>query len=144
MTNATNEELEGITLTVYAYVVHANKPVGIREVTRGAKISSTSVAYRHLTKLEDLGLIEKNSYGDFVLKEKTGVNGNVWIGRSLVPLSVFFTLFFIGALISELIIISLAFLFSLAIEMSFFFLTILTGLAVTFFIFEARSVQKRT
>ncbi len=79
-----------------------------------------------------------------LLKEKTGVNGHVWVGRSLVPLSVFFSLFFVGALISELTIIFLAVLFSLIIELSFFFLTMLTGLAVTFFIFEARSVQKRT
>ena len=71
------EELEGNTLSVYAYIVHANRPVGTRDVTRGADLSSTSVAHRHLQKLENLGLIEKNSYGDYVLKQKANVNGHV-------------------------------------------------------------------
>ncbi len=65
-----NDELEGNTLTVYAYIVHAAKPVGTRDVTRGASLSSTSVAFRHLQKLEDMGLIEKNSYGDYILKDE--------------------------------------------------------------------------
>jgi hypothetical protein len=43
-----NEELEGNTLNVYAYVVHKGKPVGTRDVTRGANLSSPSVAHRHL------------------------------------------------------------------------------------------------
>ena len=70
-----NDELEGNTLTVYAYVVHVAKPVGIREVTRGANISSTSVTSRHLQKLEEMGLIEKNEYGDYILK---GENKHQW------------------------------------------------------------------
>ena len=85
----TNEELEGNTLTVYAYIVHAEKPVGTRDVTRGANLSSTSVAHRHLQKLEDMGLIEKNEYGDFILKEKTNIKGHVWVGRNLVPRLIF-------------------------------------------------------
>ena len=59
MAGTTAEELEGNTLTVYAYIVHVDKPVGTRDVTRGADLSSTSVAHRHLQKLEDFGLIEK-------------------------------------------------------------------------------------
>jgi len=51
--------------------------VGTREVTRGAELSSTSVAVHHLQKLEDLGLIEKNSYGNYVLKAKASVDGHV-------------------------------------------------------------------
>ena len=41
MTDAANEELEGNTLNVYAYVVHSDKPVGTRDITRGANLSST-------------------------------------------------------------------------------------------------------
>jgi hypothetical protein len=32
MAGAANEELEGNTLTVYAYIVHTSKPVGTRDV----------------------------------------------------------------------------------------------------------------
>ena len=34
MPDNTAEELEGNTLSVYSYIVHVNKPVGVREVTR--------------------------------------------------------------------------------------------------------------
>ena len=42
-----NDELEGNILCVYAFIVRASNPVGTREVTRGAGLSSTSVAFRH-------------------------------------------------------------------------------------------------
>ena len=89
-----SDELEGNTLNVYTYIVHANKPVGTRDVTRGAELSSTSVAHRHLQKLENLGLIEKNSYGDYILKEKAPINGHVWVGKNLVPRLMFYSFFF--------------------------------------------------
>ena len=39
------EELEGNTLNVYAFVVKEGKPVGPREVMRGANLSSPSTAF---------------------------------------------------------------------------------------------------
>jgi DNA-binding IclR family transcriptional regulator len=96
-----NTELEGITLSVYAYIVRADGPVGTRDVTRGAELSSTSVAYRHLQKLEALGLIEKDSYGRYTLKEKASIKGHVWVGKNLVPRLMFYSLFFIGAFAAE-------------------------------------------
>ena len=68
MTNIDSEELTGKTLIVYVYVAREGRPVGTRDVTRGANLSSPSVAHRHLQKLEALGLIEKNVYG-IILKE---------------------------------------------------------------------------
>lgn len=143
MTATSNEELEGNTLSVYAYVVHANKSVGTREVTRGANLSSPSVAYRHLKKLEDMGLIEKNEYGDYILKEKTSVKGQVWIGRNLVPRLIFFSLFFIGAFSAELAVVVLGYAFGLKVETSFFFLTTITGLAALLFMIEGLSLNKK-
>jgi hypothetical protein len=32
-----------------------------------------------------MGLIEKNSYGDYVLREKANINGHVWVGKNLYP-----------------------------------------------------------
>jgi hypothetical protein len=139
-----NEELEGNTLNVYAYIVHAAKPVGTRDVTRGACLSSTSVAHRHLQKLEDLGLIEKNPYGDYILKEKTSINGYVWVGRNLVPRLMFYSFFFMGAFSAEITIILLAYLVgSVVIETSFLFLTGMTALAMILFLVEGISLRKK-
>ena len=139
-----NEELEGNTLNVYAYIVHAKKAVGTRDVTRGASLSSTSVAHRHLQKLEDLGLIEKNAYGDYVLKEKTSVSGHVWVGRNLVPRLIFYSFFFMGALSAEIVIILLSsFVSGLVVETSFLFLTGMTAVAMTLFLAEGISLQKK-
>ena len=144
MAGTTAEELEGNTLTVYAYIVHVDKPVGTRDVTRGADLSSTSVAHRHLQKLEDFGLIEKNQYGDYIVKEKTSVSGHVWIGRNLVPRLIFFSLFFIGALSAEITIIMLSyFITSSVVGTSFFFLTGMTALAAVLFLFEGRSLYRK-
>ena len=57
----TNMDLTGNTLIVYTYVVGENRPVGTRDVMRGANLSSPSVAHRHLQKLEAMGLLEKTS-----------------------------------------------------------------------------------
>ena len=78
MPNGVNAELEGTTFTVYFYVLKESKPVGPREVMRGANLSSPSVAYRHLQKLEDLGLLEKNEKGRYIIKEKAKISGYLW------------------------------------------------------------------
>jgi DNA-binding transcriptional ArsR family regulator len=124
-----NMELAGNTLIVYAYVVGEDRPVGTREVMRGANLSSPSVAHRHLQKLETMGLIEKNEYGEYVIKEKTGVSVHVWVGKSLVPRLMFYSFFFIGAFGAEIAIILLSYMIpQLVIETSFLFLTAMTQL----------------
>ena len=139
-----NEELEGNTLTVYSYIVHADKPVGTRDVTRGADLSSTSVAYRQLQKLEDLGLIEKNSYGDYILKEKASINGHVWVGKNLVPRLMFYSFFFMGAFASEVSIILLSLVIKdLVIQVSFFFLTGITAVAMVLFFIEGIGLYRK-
>jgi hypothetical protein len=139
-----NEELEGNTLNVYAYVVHVGKPVGTRDVTRGANLSSPSVAHRHPQKLEDLGLIERNQYGDYVLKEKTSVSGYVWVGRNLVPRLLFYSFFFMGAFGAEIAILALGFfVFDLFPDISFIYLTAMTAIAMALFLFEGTSLNRK-
>ena len=140
-----SEELEGNTLNVYAYVVHKGKPVGTRDVTRGANLSSTSVAHRHLQKLEELGLLERNQYGDYVLREKTGVRGYVWVGRSLVPRLLFYSFFFMGAFGAEITSIMFSFLVSGSIpNISFIYLTLMTAIAMTLFLYEGTSLNRKS
>jgi predicted membrane protein len=138
-----DEELEGNTLTVYAYVAKEGRPVGTRDVTRGANLSSPSVAHRHLLKLEALGLIERNKYGDYVLKEKTSVSGHIWVGRTLVPRLLFYSLFFTGALCSEIAIVILSSLTrSFVIETSFLFLVGITAVAMVLFLIEGVTLSR--
>ena len=138
------EELEGNTLSVYAYIVQADKPVGTRDVTRGANLSSTSVAHRHLQKLEDFGLIGKNEYGEYVLKEKTSVRGYVWVGRTLVPRLMFYSLFFLGALTAEIGIFLVSIVTgAFAVDASFIFLVGMTLIALVMFLFEAISMRRK-
>ncbi len=144
MADVNSDELEGNTLTVYAYIVRTAKPVGTRDVTRGAELSSTSVAFRHLQKLERMGLIEKNSYGDYVLKEKANINGHVWVGKNLVPRLMFYSFFFIGAFAAEVSILLLSLLIKgLVIQSSFYFLIAMTAVAMIMFFVEGMSLYHK-
>ena len=139
-----DKELAGNTLSVYAYVVSENRPVGTRDVMRGANLSSSSVAHRHLQKLELLGLLEKNDYGDYILKEKTGVSGHVWVGKNLVPRLMFYSFFFIGAFGAEIVIILLSYLVAgLVIETSFLFLTAMSAVAMILFFIEGVLLRRK-
>jgi len=145
MAGASTDALEGNTLAVYSFIVHSEKPVGTREVTRGADLSSPSVAHRHLQKLEGMGLIEKTVYGDYVLKEKANINGHVWVGKNLVPRLMFYSFFFIGAFAAEVSILLLSLVVKdLVIEVSFLFLTGMTAVAMVLFFVEGARLLKKS
>jgi hypothetical protein len=144
MTGQPIEEVEGTTLCVYAYVAQLGKPVGIREVMRGANLSSPSVAHRQLQKLESLGLLERNEFGNFVVKEKAGVSGHVWMGKNLVPRLLFYSFFFLGALAAEVLLIAVdIFVLGAAIETSFIYLTGMTAAATALFLAEGTLLLKK-
>ncbi len=108
MTNV--EELEGTTLNVYSCMVKEDKPLGPRETMRLAGLSSPSVAHWHLQKLETLGLITKNEYGEYAIKEKINISGHLWVGKTLVPRLICYAFFFVGILVVETLVIALPFL----------------------------------
>ncbi|MCL2642707.1 MAG: hypothetical protein FWD52_04265 [Candidatus Bathyarchaeota archaeon] len=139
-----DNELEGNTLSVYAFIVRSDRPVGTRDVTRGAELSSTSVAHRHLQKLENLGLIEKDNYGNYVLKQKTPIEGHVWVGKNLVPRLMFYSFFFIGAFATEVSIILLSLVIkNLVVEAGFLFATVITLIAMLLFIIEGTRLYRK-
>jgi len=140
----TDDELEGTTLKVYLYVVKEDKPVGPREVMRGTNLSSPSVAYRHLQKLETLGLLQKDTYGEYVVKEKATIRGHLWIGRNLVPRLIFYSFFFMGILSAEIAIIVIRFLVNERLQTEFIFLTFITVAATALFLFEGIMLFLRT
>lgn len=133
---ASDEELEGTTLKVYVYVVKEGTPVGPRDVVRGVHLSSPSVAYRHLQKLENLGLLEKNTYGQYIVKEKANIKGHLWIGRNLVPRLMFYSFFFVGILAAEIAIVVIRVNVQEPLQMEFMFLIFITAVATALFLFE--------
>ena len=145
MANANNEELEGITLNVYLYVVKKGKPVGPRDVMKGANLSSPSVAYRHLQKLEDLGYLQKNNYGEYIIKGKAHVRGYMWIGRRMLPKMLVYALTFLTILIVELIVLTIHYPVETdEFKVFFLLLTLITGFAMAVFAVEAFRHRKRT
>jgi hypothetical protein len=136
-TDRDSEELEGTTFKVYIFAVKEGRPIGTRDVVRGLDLSSSSVAYRHLQKLEDLGLLEKTEYGEYIVKEKANVTGHLWIGRNLVPRLLIYCLFFLGLLGAEIAIIVIRVFNKEPPELNFFYLTAVTALGVAIFSFES-------
>ena len=79
------------------------------------------------------------------LKEKTSVNGHVWVGRNLVPRLMFYSFFFMGAFGAQIALIALSFMIKgLVIETSFLFLTGMTAVAMVLFFVEGTSLYRKT
>ncbi len=144
MTNMDAEALEGKTLNVYSYVVKEGKPVGPREVMRGANLSSPSVAYWHLQKLEACGLLEKNAYGAYVVKEKVNISGHLWIGKNLVPRLMCYSLFFLGVVGTEFAIIAVQFFLQNKLpSIDLIYLAVTNTVAMVLFLGEGLLLRKK-
>ena len=144
MPNASDEELEGITLNVYLHAVKKGKPVGPRDVMKGVNLSSPSVAYRHLQKLEDAGYLQKNEYGEYTVKSKAHIKGHVWLGRHLLPKMWLYSLLFLAILIVELFVLIVHFsIETLEFKVFFLLLTLITGLALAVFTVEGLLQNRR-
>ena len=129
---------------MYLYVIKKGSPVGPRDAMNGAHLSSPSVAYRHLQKLEDLGVLQKNEYGEYVVKRKARVGGYVWVGRRMVPKMLVYSLVFMGILIVELVVFALHYAVE-TFEFKVFFLliTLITGVAMVVFTVEGLRQRRR-
>jgi hypothetical protein len=143
MTRANNEELAGITLNVYLYVVKKGKPVGPRDAMKAVNLSSPSVAYRHLQKLEELGYLQKDEYGEYIAKNKAHITGYVWVGHRLMPAIWRYSLLFLAILIVELFVLYIHFSHETnEFKIFFLLLMLITGLALCVFTVEGL-LQKR-
>jgi hypothetical protein len=90
-------ELRGKTLTVYLYLLKHGKAVGVREIQKELGFSSPSVAFHHLDKLVDLGVVEKDNYDRYVLAKKVDsgiLHSFVSIGGLTLPRLGFYAAFF--------------------------------------------------
>ncbi len=144
MNRESDAELQGITLAVYWYVVKEGKPVGPREVVKGAHLSSPSVAYRHLQKLEELNLLRKNEYGEYLVNRKVNTRGFVWVGRILVSKMLLYALAFLGALLVETVVLAWHFeVETYEFKVFFALLMSVTGVALALFVVEDRLLHRR-
>ena len=91
-------ELKGVTLRVYWHILASRKQaIGVRPIQRALGLSSPSVALHHLEKLRELGLLEKDSTGEYHLLEqvKVGVlQGFVGVLGFLLPRYLFYSTMF--------------------------------------------------
>lgn len=65
--------LSGKTLLVYWTLLKNGSYIGVREIQRYLNFSSPSVASYHLEKLDDLGLVEKDKTGAYIVKKKANI-----------------------------------------------------------------------
>ena len=138
-----DEELNATTFQTYVYLVKIGKPVGPRDLMRGANLSSPSVAYRNLQKLIDLGLVVKDEYGNYVVKEKVGMKGYVWVGKTLMPSFAIFGFIFMGVLIAEIAVLIPHLFFGSPVEEAFWLLTVVTVVSAVIFLVEALRFRNR-
>jgi len=132
-----NEDLNASTFQTYMYLVKVGKPVGPRDVMRGADLSSPSVAYRNLQKLVDLGLVIKDEYSNYVVKEKVKMRGYMWFGKTLVPTFIIFGFVFVGMLIAEIAVLIPHLILGSSIEEAFWLWIITTVASALLFLATA-------
>lgn len=145
MSGSDTSGLQGVTLKVYLYVVKKKGLAGPRDVMRGVRLSSPSVAYRHLQKLENMGLLTKNESGNYVVKEKVAVRGYIWVGRNLVPNPLIYSFVFLGILITEFVVLAIHFSVETGQFKTFFLLlTLITAAALILFLIEGLRMLTRT
>ncbi|MFP3984847.1 MAG: hypothetical protein ACLFU9_02625 [Candidatus Bathyarchaeia archaeon] len=88
-------QLKGKTLQVYWYLLRSsNHSAGVREIQRSLRFSSPSVAFHHLEKLQNFGLVTQKSTGEYVLADEVKVGILRFftrIGRFLVPRYLFYS-----------------------------------------------------
>jgi predicted DNA-binding transcriptional regulator len=90
-------ELRGKTLQVYLYLLRVGAAAGVREVQKELGFSSPSVAFHHLDKLINLGIVERDQYERYVIAKKvdTGIlSAFVNVGRLTLPRLGFYAAFF--------------------------------------------------
>ena len=93
--------LSGVVWDVYLYVLTSNEPVGVRDVWRGLRLSSPSLAQYHINHLSDMHLISQTDDGRYVAEEKNRLEvlrSFVLLRGRLVSRMIFYAAFIMGLL----------------------------------------------
>ena len=95
-------QVRGTTLRVYWNVFKSEDSVGVREIQRACGLASPSTALHHLEKLRELGVVQKDEYGQYRLMEQVKV-GTLRLflkfGRLVLPRYLFYAVFFSASLV---------------------------------------------
>jgi DNA-binding transcriptional ArsR family regulator len=93
---STSQEVKGNTLKIYLFLLkHGSSE--LRDIQRGVRLSSASLASYHLGKLLEAGFVKQDEYGRYsVIKDSSEkvIEGYSKVGPKVVPQMFFFTLFF--------------------------------------------------
>jgi DNA-binding transcriptional ArsR family regulator len=92
--------LRGNTIRVYLYVLR-NGPCELRDVQHALKLSTPSLAFYHLSRLADAGVVNRTEDGRYVVVTDISadlLDGYVKFGRRIIPQLFFLTLIFTGIL----------------------------------------------
>jgi predicted DNA-binding transcriptional regulator len=85
--------LKGTTLAIFRFIFKEGRPLGTREIQRGLKLSSASLASYHLAKLLEAGLIQETANGYIVNKRM--FENVIRVRRTLIPAQVSYVAFFV-------------------------------------------------
>ncbi len=88
--------IKGTTLDVYFYLLRKKEAAGVREIQRSLGLSSPSVSSYHLDKLESLGVIRKNRFGNFEIAKKIDIgalNQFILVRNFTLPRFLFYAVF---------------------------------------------------
>lgn len=104
--------LKGKTLLIYWMLLKKGEPVGLRDLQRELGFSSPSLASYHLTKLTEVGLVDKTKVGEYFVVRKAPIAElrDLIVFRVLnhtlaLPRQVFFAVFFSLVTLGYLLVI---------------------------------------
>ena len=92
--------IRGNTVRVYLFVLR-NGPCELREVQRALKLSTPSLAFYHLSRLVEAGVVNRTEDGKYTVVADVSadlLDGYVKFGRRIVPQLFLLTLIFTGVL----------------------------------------------
>lgn len=91
---------------MYWHLFRSGKPVGVRETQRALSMSSPSTALYHLEKLRELGVVEKDAVGQYLLQQQVQVGTLkmfLKVGHLILPRYLFYAIFFTTALLAYVV-----------------------------------------
>jgi len=94
--------IHGTTLKVYWYLFKSPRAIGVRETQRALSMSSPSIALYHLEKLRELGVADKNTGGEYSLKQQVQVGSLkqfLKVGHLILPRYLFYAVFLSTAVV---------------------------------------------
>ncbi|AWR97028.1 helix-turn-helix domain-containing protein [Acidianus sulfidivorans JP7] len=90
---------------IYYYLLKQKSPVNIKKIQKDLNISSVSLVYYHIRKLEEEGLVKETDEGYVV--EKVVLSEFIRLYNHVIPTSVFWASFFISSLFLMIIFLIL-------------------------------------